>query len=161
MSMPICPSCHKDCVSRAPVMGLTEQLFAILRLYPFRCQFCNRRFMALQWGQNVPVKGRERRKNARTAVEFPVTFFSAEVTGEGTVTDLSSGGCFIKTVASVPEGTALALQVQLTDRQLMKVDRAVVRRSYDGLGVQFVSLREGEEAQLMRFLGEGARAQVR
>lgn len=160
MSMPTCPSCNKDCVSRAPVMGFVEQLFALLRFYPFRCQFCNKRFMTLQWGQRASTSGRERRKNARTSVECSVTFFSAEVTGEGTVTDLSSGGCFIKTSASVPEGTALALQMQLANHQLIKVDRAVVRRSFEGLGVQFISLREAEEAQLTRFLGEGARPRV-
>jgi hypothetical protein len=161
MPMPTCPSCRKDCVSRAPVMGFAGQLLARLHLYPFRCQFCDKRFMALQWGQDAPASGRDRRKNARTSVEFAVTFFSAEVTGEGTVTDLPSGGCFIKTSASVPEGTALALQMQLGGHHLIKVDRAVVRRSFDGLGVQFISLREAEEAQLIRFLSEGARQSIR
>jgi c-di-GMP-binding flagellar brake protein YcgR len=141
-------------------MGFAEQLLARLRFYPFRCQFCNKRFMALQWGQEAPASGRERRKNARTSVECAVTFFSAEVTGEGMVTDLSSGGCFIKTDASVPEGTAVALQMELANQQLVKVDRAVVRRSFEGLGVQFVSLRESEEAQLIRYLGEGSRQRV-
>jgi c-di-GMP-binding flagellar brake protein YcgR len=138
-------------------MGFAEQLLAHLRLFPFRCQFCEKRFMAVQWEKDASSSPQDRRKSARTSVRCGVTFFSADVTGEGTVTDLSSGGCFIKTAVSVPEGAALALQIQLANQQMVKVDRAVVRRSFEGLGVQFVSLREAEEAQLTRFLGEGAR----
>lgn len=158
MAKPTCPSCHKDCVSRAPVMGFAEQLLARARLYPFRCEFCNKRFMTFEWGK--AVSSAERRKSARTSVKCAVTFFSAEATGEGTVTDLSSGGCFIKTTVSIPEGTALTLQMQFATQQLIKVDRAVVRRSFEGLGVQFISLREPEEAQLIRFLSEGSRQPV-
>lgn len=144
-------------MSRAPVLGTTAQLLTFLSLYPFHCQFCHRRFLAFHRGRPDDLASDDRRQHTRASVQLPVIFYSAETSGAGTVTDLSQGGCFLKSAVPLPVGTELGLRFNLPDQnKAIHVERAVVRRAVEGVGVQFVSLRAEEEAQLTQFLKDSA-----
>lgn len=45
-----CPACGGTLARRAHRNGLAEKMFSLLYVYPFRCQLCGHRFLALQWG---------------------------------------------------------------------------------------------------------------
>ena len=45
-----CPACGGALARRAHRNGLAEKMFSVLYVYPFRCQLCWHRFLALQWG---------------------------------------------------------------------------------------------------------------
>ena len=52
-----CPACGGTLARRAHRNGLAEKIFSVLYVYPFRCQFCAHRFLALQWGARYHRRG--------------------------------------------------------------------------------------------------------
>ena len=55
-----CPACGGTLVRRSHRNGLAEAMFSVVYVYPFRCQLCTHRFLALQWG--VRYQRRDRRR---------------------------------------------------------------------------------------------------
>ena len=45
-----CPACGGTLARRAHRIGLAEEMFSLVYVYPFRCRLCTHRFLALQWG---------------------------------------------------------------------------------------------------------------
>jgi hypothetical protein len=41
-----CPACASDSVRRSARRGLWERLLSVIAIYPYRCNECNRRFVA-------------------------------------------------------------------------------------------------------------------
>jgi hypothetical protein len=41
-----CPACASDSVRRSARRGLWERLLSVIAIYPYRCNACNRRFVA-------------------------------------------------------------------------------------------------------------------
>lgn len=50
LDYPPCPQCRKNLVRRSRRRGIYERTVSLLYVYPFRCQHCAHRFLALQWG---------------------------------------------------------------------------------------------------------------
>ena len=45
-----CPKCGGTLARRSHRSGLAEEMLSVVYVYPFRCQLCAHRFLALQWG---------------------------------------------------------------------------------------------------------------
>jgi hypothetical protein len=45
-----CPKCKREPVRRSKRNGFTEQVLSLVYIYPFRCEQCDYRFWALQFG---------------------------------------------------------------------------------------------------------------
>lgn len=94
------------------------------------------------------------RKSPRFDVHFGSTFAGETLAGQGTITNLSVGGCSIESTIPLPAQTVVGLNIQLPDSQWpLKVDRAVVRwvRGHT-FGLEFQGLSEPDTTRLQQFL---------
>jgi c-di-GMP-binding flagellar brake protein YcgR len=98
----------------------------------------------------------ECRADSRVSVELPV-FFS--VTGntdtrQGTMFDISSGGCAVSSTVYVHPGTNVTLVIQAMDLAVpITVHSAAVRWVNQGeFGVEFLGLTDLDQSRLQRLL---------
>ena len=123
-------------------------------VYPFRCQACARRFRARSAVpfKRVPV---DRREYERVPVRLPATFASAHQSGEGEISDLSLGGCTMRTRASLANGDALRLSFHVPRApQPIVIDVALVRSTPPGAaGLHFAQITAAEHARLRALMG--------
>ena len=100
----------------------------------------------------------ELRAHPRHMVDLPVLFVTPDSQGvglkQGSLYNLSIGGCAVESPTPVTVGEGLALFIYLPDdRSAIKIDRALVRWASRGeFGVQFQSLRPEEQERLHLFL---------
>jgi len=89
----------------------------------------------------------EARAAPRISVDLPVSFVSEEGPGEGTIYNISEGGC-------VPEQTYVRLQVPVPDGgPPVNIDFASVRWSTrDEFGLKFLQMRGEGRSRLERWL---------
>ncbi len=95
------------------------------------------------------------RKHLRFTVRFRSSFSSRHmVGGEGTVTDLSLGGCRITGQATVTPGSMLEMRFQLPDQPLpLEIGLATVRWAKGPeFGVEFLQVRKEVEERLRQFM---------
>ena len=151
MALPHCPKCGKNLVQQSPRQGIIEALWGFFCIYPFRCQLCTHRFLAFQWWWDRFVNYYGHREYVRIPVQFQLTFSGKQVSGEGTVVNLSIQGCEIETDITVPHGGILCLNIHGTGGQpLFEIEVAVVRSIAGKLvGVEFRRIQEREIARLV------------
>lgn len=79
-------------------------------MYTFDCQPCQLRFQVSQ--QNIPssAEPQDRRKAPRVPVHMPVDLECGELAGEGTVMDISKGGCSVESQHPLTVGQLLRLK---------------------------------------------------
>lgn len=109
----LCPFCESPFVIQVVPVGLMDTLASLISLQPFQCEACKKRFrIKPQEGQS---SGQDpRRKSVRIPVQIAVTFESNEVSGEGTLTDMSLNGCTLETKQNLRAG--LLLRLNLPDK---------------------------------------------
>ena len=151
MGLPHCPNCRKNRVHQSRRQGLSEALWSLLCIYPFRCQLCTHRFFAFQWWWSRFVNYHGRREYVRIPVRFQLTFSGREVSGEGTVVNLSRKGCSMETDTPIPHGEILRLRIYERDgRPLFEIEVAVVRFiAEQSVGIEFVRIQEREMQRLV------------
>lgn len=93
------------------------------------------------------------RKYPRIAVHFPISF-TGDRDGEGVVSNLSLGGCHVKSGTTVDRKDYLTVRLHHSPHERpIEIDVAVVRwsRGVD-FGLEFISLLPEEQERLERFL---------
>jgi hypothetical protein len=150
---PPCPRCRKPFTRRSQREGLFERGISLVHVYPFRCQLCAHRFLALHWGACFVKYRPDRRAYVRLPVRYPVTF-TGDVMGTGSIANLSIQGCGIETDAVPPQGAILQLTLhEINGQPAIEVEAAVVRSVVPRLrqvGVEFLRLQAGEQERLRR-----------
>ena len=88
------------------------------------------------------------RKHPRFAVQLPVSFSTEEVDADGTVYNLSLGGCRVESDHPMQGGEYVALRLRVSyDESPISVQVAVVRWSAGGdFGLEFLVIAEEERA---------------
>jgi hypothetical protein len=155
MSQLHCPSCSKEFVQRVGRHGAADYLKSLFYIYPFKCQVCGDRFSSFQWGVRYVRVKEDRREYERMPAELPVSMSGEEgLAAGGTVTEISMGGCTIKTDANLVPGDILTLRIKLSDELLpAMVDAAVVRNVRSNLvGVEFLKFQKGDRDLLQIFI---------
>ena len=98
----------------------------------------------------------ECREDPRIPVEIPISFSTIGRTDirEGTMFDISAGGCAVTSAASVSSGTGVTLLIRATDLAVpITVQLAAVRWTHYGeFGVEFLNLTELDRSRLRRLL---------
>jgi c-di-GMP-binding flagellar brake protein YcgR len=98
----------------------------------------------------------ECRQYPRIPVDLQVFFSSTNATDirEGTMFDLSAGGCAVASVSSVQPGSAVRILIRATDLgSPITIESAAVRWSDRGeFGVEFVGVSEIDQNRLQRLL---------
>jgi hypothetical protein len=136
MTYPRCLQCSTKYVKRVHKESLKERLLSLFFIYPFRCQLCGHRFSFHQTGIKYMRVEVDRRIYERFPINFPVTFTSSEVDGEGSVADISMAGCTIESGAKLERGLVLRMSLPISDvMPPIKVHPAIVRNvQQSGLG---------------------------
>lgn len=107
----LCPFCESPFVTQVQPEGLLDTLAALISLHPFRCESCKKR-VRIKQQEGQSASGQDpRRKSLRVPVKIPVTFESNEVSGEGTLTDMSLHGCTLESQQSLRPGLLLKLNL--------------------------------------------------
>jgi c-di-GMP-binding flagellar brake protein YcgR len=98
----------------------------------------------------------ECREHPRIPVELPVLFSTANHMdiGQGTMYDISAGGCAVTSTVSVSAGTGVKLLIQATDLAVpITIHSAAVRWvSHGEFGVEFLRLTDLDRNRLQRLL---------
>src|SRR5437879_5533185 len=118
MAAPLqCPQCRSESVLRTPCFSLVERLASLLFISPLRCQGCSLRFLTFRLGRRYSTDRVDRREHKRIPVRLFLSFSGGRVRGDGTVLDISMGGCVIKSKTLVKPGDIFYLQIVLDERQ--------------------------------------------
>ncbi|MGQ0809803.1 MAG: PilZ domain-containing protein [Nitrospiraceae bacterium] len=94
------------------------------------------------------------RKHDRFPVDCPICFSSDKVQGEGTVYNLSLGGCAIRSTARIQKGEYLTLQLYLISLQTpIKVELAPVRWvNGQEVGLEFMTMPREDQRRLQDYV---------
>lgn len=139
-----CPQCQKDGVYRARPQSPRERVATLVFISPFLCPFCSHRFLASRLGINHPRHPIDRREHLRIPVRLYLSFSGGKIRGEGTVLDLSMGGCIIKSEAHVHLDDIFYLRLSLGEGEL-PLEVAAIVRSVSPRGIAFKFLRAAQE----------------
>lgn len=139
-----CPQCQKDSVLRARPQSPREHVAALLFVSPFHCPSCNYRFLAPRLWYSRPHHPIDRREHLRIPVRLYLSFSGGKVRGEGTVLDLSMGGCIIKSETRVQPDDIFYLQLSLHESE-PPLEVAGMVRSVSARGIAFKFLRAAQE----------------
>jgi len=153
MAKPLqCPQCGNESVVRTSCFSPAERVAGLLFVSPFRCQACSFRFLAFRLGRRYPMNLVDRREYKRIPVRLFLSFSGGRVRGDGTVLDISMGGCVIKSKTQVKAGDIFYLQIVLAEQQ-PPVEVAGIVRSVSDRGISFKFLRAAQEnKRLLEFL---------
>lgn len=96
----------------------------------------------------------EIRKHPRFSVDFGSTFSGEQFAGQGTIADLSVGGCSIDSKVTLTAKSSLALHIQLPDsRWPLQINRAVVRWVRgSSFGVEFEQISQADIDRLHQLI---------
>jgi predicted HAD superfamily Cof-like phosphohydrolase len=154
-----CPQCGKSFVRRSHRQGLKERLLSLVYLYPFRCQVCAHRFRAFQFRSQYVKRPVIRHWDAWLLTWIPTTFAEdvkpgEHRVGEGIVTDLSLGSCYMQTAVQLSPGTLMSLELQTEPHTPpIAVEAAIVRIVRPtGVGLEFLRMREPEQERFSQFI---------
>src|SRR5437867_8776734 len=93
LEFPECPRCQKGFVRRSKRRGVYEHSVSLLYFYPYRCQLCTHRFVALRWGARTGRYTPDRREYVRIPVHASAAFSGVQVQGKGTLDNLFMSVC--------------------------------------------------------------------
>ena len=123
-------------------------------VYTFECQPCRLRFQVSQQDITGPVVVQNRRKAARVPVSVPVNLECGELVGEGTVTDISKGGCAVESSQRLTIGQLLRLKFppptgSVDNCATMKIATVQNLRGQK-VGMKFLAFTPEEQAKLTK-----------
>lgn len=148
----LCPHCQSDTVLRSRPQSSREQAAALFFLAPFHCHHCSHRFLAFRLGLDHPQHPMDRREHLRIPVRLFLSFSGGKVRGEGTVLDLSMGGCIIKSETHVHVDDIFYLEIAIGEREA-PIEVAAMVRSISARGIAFKFLRKAQEnKRLLSFI---------
>ncbi|MBL8044679.1 MAG: PilZ domain-containing protein [Nitrospira sp.] len=145
MARPLtCPHCGHNNVFRSRCATLVECLQSLAFISPFHCQSCSCRFSASRLGCTYSNQVLDRREHLRIPVRLFLSFSGGKIRGEGTVKDISMGGCVIESQASVHVDDIFYLQIVL-ENEHAPLEVAAMVRSVSSRGIAFKFLRSAQE----------------
>jgi len=147
-----CPQCSHERVLRSRPLSASERVAAIFLLSPFSCPQCSCRFLASRIGLDRPRHPVDRREHLRIPVRLFLSFSGGKVRGEGTVLDLSMGGCIIKSETHVRVDDIFYLEIS-TGAHEPPLEVAAMVRSVSQRGIAFKFLRSAQDnKRLLAFI---------
>ena len=147
-----CPQCRHEQVLRARPLSASERVAALFLLSPFSCPQCSCRFLASRIGLDRPCHPIDRREHLRIPVRLYLSFSGGKIRGEGTVLDLSMGGCIIKSDTQVRVDDIFYLEIS-TGPHDPPLEVAAMVRSVSQRGIAFKFLRSAQDnKRLLSFI---------
>ena len=153
-----CPQCQTKHVIRSHPQSPRERVASWLGIAPFQCRDCSFRFLTFQLKFNGTTRPADRREHLRIPVRLFLSFSGGKVRGEGTVLDLSMGGCIIQSETHVHLDDIFYLQVAISDQD-PPLEVAAMVRSVSARGIAFKFLRTAQDdKRLQSFIHAHSRA---
>jgi hypothetical protein len=100
--------------------------------------------MASRLGRSSSMQFVDRRQHLRIPVRLFLSFSGGRIKGEGTVLDISMGGCMIQSDAPVHVDDIFYLQISLGEQE-PPLEVAAMVRSVGSRGIAFKFLRAAQE----------------
>ena len=97
---------------------------------------------------DTPLPEGERRQDERTRLIIDIFFEGTDATGVASTRDISAGGIYMNTLASIPEGATLSLRIPFDDKQVVVSARVIYSNPGHGVGVHFYDLSERDRDAL-------------
>jgi len=148
----LCPKCDSMMVGRQQAASWVDRVYALFSLAPFQCRSCQHRFRARPPAARAGASPDERRKLARQPVQIPVNFECGDITGEGTLTDLSKDGCTLDSKRRFRPGLLLRVHLPAGTEQTPQATATQIAtvRSVDGsrAGLKFLAFTPPEQVHL-------------
>jgi len=143
-------------VQRSQRSGAFEKLVSLLYIYPFRCQGCGHRFLALRWRRRYTRLPEERREYERLPPTVPVMLSGVGGAAPGHATEISLDGCTVETEAPLSEGALVQVMLHPTPGAApIAVEAAVVHGLLpNGGGLHFVRIQPAERDRLRQFVAD-------
>jgi len=147
-----CPRCQKDVVVQVWPRSPRELLAVVIGMVPFQCQQCRHRFLDRRFRRASSGQPFERREHLRIPVRLCLSFSGGKVRGEGTVLDISLGGCVIHSQTHVRVDDIFYLEIALAEGEA-PIEVAAMVRSVSARGIAFKFLRQAQEnKRLLTFI---------
>ncbi|MBE0711213.1 MAG: PilZ domain-containing protein, partial [Candidatus Aminicenantes bacterium] len=105
----------------------------------------------------IAQRSREKRSSMRVTLDSTKDIrIETSPLGEAKLVNLSENGMFFKTLSSLPEGSAVPLNISLPDGRQYSVNGRVVRQDIDqgGVGVEFEALDDTSRLSLLQFMSD-------
>jgi hypothetical protein len=135
-----------------PPQSPRELIAMLIWMAPFECQRCLHRFLARRLSTVRSSRANERREHLRIPVKLCLSFSGGKVRGEGTVMDLSLGGCVIKSDTHVHVDDIFYLEIIIAENE-PPIEVAALVRSVNARGIAFKFLRKAQEnKRLLAFI---------
>lgn len=148
----VCPRCWRNEAVCSRPQSLRELAASWVRFVPFSCRLCGHRFLAWTGVRKPFGSVFDRREHLRIPVRLRLSFSGGKVRGEGTVTDISLGGCVIKSDTPVSIGDIYYVEIAGGDHE-PPIEVAAIVHSVGARGIVFTFLRKAQESQrLLSFI---------
>ena len=106
--------------------------------------------------EESPIASDERRRFDRSRLIVDVFFDGKDATGVASTKDISVGGFYMNTQASLPEGSVLLVRIPFSDGKQIVANAEVVYNNLGrGVGLRFQSLSEENRILIEQGLGSG------
>ncbi|MCP9472860.1 MAG: PilZ domain-containing protein [Nitrospira sp.] len=148
----VCPQCWRDQAFRSRPQSLRELAASWVRFVPFFCRSCGHRF--LTWTDVRTIFGSvlDRREHLRIPVRLRLSFSGGKVRGEGTVIDISLGGCKVKSDGPVAVDDIYYLEIVVSEQE-PPIEVPAIVRSVGARGIALKFLRKARENErLLSFI---------
>ena len=151
---PECPHCHSDIARRISLSGPVERLSNFFSVYTFRCQVCGYRFRCRVTGAAIPALPADKRQFERLPTHVPATIVGAHQRSEDIITDLSLGGCTLRTSSALGRGAFVHLGLYPSAHEpAILIETAMVRSIRpQAVGLEFLEFEGRQKQRLGQFI---------
>jgi hypothetical protein len=150
-----CPNCGTPFVRATSREGAVERLFSRINVFPFRCQLCTNQFRAFWSGARGDTQVFDKRQYKRLPTSIEAGFLTdSNLRGTNRITEISMGGCTLRTTAELPRGTFLELTLKPTSEpEPITIESGMVASVRpSSLGISFLEMAPRDKQRLSQIV---------
>lgn len=150
-----CPNCGTPFVRATSREGPVERLLSCINVFPFRCQLCTNQFRAFWSGARGNTQAFDKRQYKRLPTSIEAQFLTdSNQRGTNRITEISMGGCTLRTTAEFPRGTFLELTLKPTSgEEPITIESGMVSSVRpSSLGISFLEMGPRDKQRLSQIV---------
>lgn len=150
-----CPNCGTPFVRATSREGTVDRLLGRINVFTFRCQLCTNRFRAFRSGTRGTTQAFDKREYKRLPTSIEAQFLTdSNQRGTNRITEISMGGCTLRTTAELPRGTFLELTLKPTsEAEPITIESGMVSSARpSSLGISFLEMAPREKQRLSQIV---------
>jgi c-di-GMP-binding flagellar brake protein YcgR len=150
-----CPNCGTPFVRATSREGPVERLLSCINVFPFRCQLCTNQFRAFWSGARGNTQAFDKRQYKRLPASIEAQFLTdSNQRGTNRITEISMGGCTLRTTAEFPRGTFLELTLKPTSgEEPITIESGMVSSVRpSSLGISFLEMGPRDKQRLSQIV---------